>query len=108
MTITVEMSENPKMYTRTIPAGSTILGVVQRADGSRGALVRIERTGLLAQVNDGVLRSLPQNATKAALADALLNGGAQALSGRIGGSARTAAKAAAARENGKLGGRPRR
>ena len=47
------------------------LGTVQRGGSETGALGRIKETGLLVQVNAGVLRSLDQRKAEAALADAL-------------------------------------
>lgn len=66
--ITVNTAGNWRLYTNTLPVNSTPLGVVSREEGERGALVRIEATGLLVQVNDGVIRSLDQRKTAAALA----------------------------------------
>lgn len=43
------------------------IGVVRRGDGQAGALGRILATGMLVQVNAGVVRTLDQRKTKAAL-----------------------------------------
>lgn len=49
------------------------LGAVQRASGETGALGRITATGVLVQVNAGVMRSLDQRKAEAALAAAIAN-----------------------------------
>jgi len=109
MAIKVDLACSPKIYSLTRPAGSDPLGVITRDDGaSIGALVRIRATGLLVQVNAGVIRSLPQRETERALAAALRDD-AQALSlgGRLMGTRTSEAKAIAARKNGRKGGRPK-
>lgn len=108
-TITVDLNQSPALYSTTHPAGAEVLGVVVRDGFERGVLARIPTTGLYVQINAGVVRSLPQRATAAALAAALASpGGAAALMGRRGGSARSEAKGQAARDNGRKGGRPRK
>jgi hypothetical protein len=58
---------NWRLYTNTIPAGSTALGTVTRDEGDTGALVRIEATGAYVQVNAGAIRSLDGRKVAAAL-----------------------------------------
>jgi hypothetical protein len=48
-----------RLYTNTVPEGCEVLGVVWRTFYDRGALVRTA-VGIYAQLNDGVLRPLPQ------------------------------------------------
>lgn len=58
-----------RLYQRAVPAGWEIMGTVQR-DLEIGALAR-SRTGQLAQLNGGVVRSLDQRKAEAALTAAL-------------------------------------
>jgi len=58
-----------RLYQRTPLPGWEVLGTVQR-DLEMGALAR-SRTGQLAQLNSGVVRSLDQRKAEAALAAAL-------------------------------------
>lgn len=66
-----ELSIDPhgpwRIYSPTIPVGAVALGTVRRALGDTGALIRFERTGLYAQCNCGILRSLNRNAVRRAL-----------------------------------------
>lgn len=55
-----------KLYTTHLPAGSTAHGTITRAEGDTGALVQC-RTGIYAQVNAGVIRTLNQRAVYKAL-----------------------------------------
>jgi hypothetical protein len=82
-----------------LPTNAEALGVVTRTTGESGALIRLG-TGVYVQGNAGAIRNLPQSETQSAV-DA--SDAAAAL-----GSISTDAKAAAARENGKRGGRPRK
>ena len=50
-----------RLYTTTLPAGSTVVGTVTRQAGDTGALV-LGRTGIYAQVNAGAIRTLDQRA----------------------------------------------
>lgn len=68
--ITVDAAGNWKLYTNTLPANSTPLGTVTRDGFDTGALVRIESTGLYAQVNAGAIRSLDGRTVAAALGTA--------------------------------------
>jgi hypothetical protein len=68
--LTVDPDGNWRLYTNTIPAGSTALGTVSREAGDTGALVRIEATGLYVQVNAGALRSLDGRKVAAAMGTA--------------------------------------
>lgn len=43
------------------------LGLITRPNGEQGALARIQSTGLLVQVNAGVIRTLDQRKAEAAL-----------------------------------------
>ena len=65
--LTVDVNGNWRLYTNTLPAGATAMGTVTRDIGDTGALVRIEATGLYAQVNAGALRSLDGRKVAAAL-----------------------------------------
>ncbi len=56
-----------RLYSDTIPAGSRALGTITRDIGDTGVLVRIEATGIYAQVNAGALRALPQAKVAAAI-----------------------------------------
>jgi hypothetical protein len=58
---------NWRMYTNTIPAGSTALGTITRDEVDTGALVRIESTGAYVQVNAGAMRNLDRRAVAMAL-----------------------------------------
>jgi len=67
--LTVTLGGNWRIWSNTIPAGSLALGTVSR-DGSfsdSGVLVQIKSTGLYAQINAGVLRTLPQAKVAAAI-----------------------------------------
>jgi hypothetical protein len=54
--LAVDTNGNWRLYTNTIPAGSTPLGTVTRDGTDTGALVRIEATGVYVQVNAGSIR----------------------------------------------------
>ena len=86
-----------------LPANAEALGVVTRTTGESGALIRLD-TGVYVQGNAGAIRNLPQSETQSAV-DA--SNAAVSLGSR-GGTVRTDAKAAAARANGRKGGRPRK
>lgn len=64
---TVTLGDGWRLYSNTIPAGSVALGAIDR-DGERGALIRTP-AGLLAMLNDGVIRSLDQRKAKAAIGE---------------------------------------
>lgn len=92
--LTVTLGGNWRIWSNTIPAGSRALGTVSR-DGSfsdSGVLVQILATGLYAQINAGVLRTLPQAKVASAI-DAARSGahggpgrgqGAKAVDGATG------------------------
>lgn len=65
--ITVDPAGKWKLYTNTIPRGSTALGTVTRGMSDTGALARIEATGAYVQVNAGAIRSLDGRKVAAAL-----------------------------------------
>lgn len=68
--LTVNPDGNWRIYTNTLPAGSTPLGTVTRDKMDTGALVRIEATGTYVQVNAGAVRSLDGRKVAAALGTA--------------------------------------
>ena len=92
--LTVTLGGNWRIWSNTIPAGSRALGTISR-DGSfsdSGVLVQILATGLYAQINAGVLRTLPQAKVASAI-DAARSGahggpgrgqGAKAVDGATG------------------------
>lgn len=82
-----------------LPANAEALGTIQRETLETGALIRLS-TGIYVQGNAGAIRTLPQRD----VAEALDRSAAAASLG----SMTSDAKATAARENGKLGGRPRK
>lgn len=82
-----------------LPEGSESLGVVNRSTLDTGALIRLAN-GNYVQGNAGGIRTLDRKEVDAALAR---SEAAAALGSKTGG-----AKADAARENGKRGGRPRK
>lgn len=81
-----------------LPAGAEALGIVQRDTLETGALIRLG-SGNYVQGNAGSIRTLDQREAKEAIAR---SEAATAL-----GSMKSDKKAAAARENGKRGGRPK-
>lgn len=97
----VTKSGNWKLYWgyASLPKGAEALGVVQRESLETGALILLS-SGVYVQGNAGVIRTLDQSAVKTALEK---SNAAAAL-----GAMSSEAKAAAARENGKRGGRPRK
>lgn len=82
-----------------LPTGAEALGTVTRSTGETGALLRLN-SGQYVQGNAGAIRTLPQREVTEALER---SAAAAAL-----GSTTSEAKATAARENGKRGGRPRK
>lgn len=64
---TVTLGDGWRLYSNTIPAGSTALGVIER-DGEHGAIIRTP-AGLLAMLNAGAIRSLDQRKAKAAIGE---------------------------------------
>ena len=83
-----------------LPKGAETLGTIKR-DGelTAGALIRLA-TGIYVQGNAGAVRSLPQHEVDALI---IRSNAAAALA-----SISTDATRRASRENGKLGGRPRK
>lgn len=65
--ITVNLDGNWQLYTNTIPADSTPIGVITRGDSDTGALVKINSTGLYVQVNAGAIRSVDGRKVSAAI-----------------------------------------
>ena len=60
--LTADIQGEWRLYTTTLPAGSTPIGTVTRGgdDGDTGALVLIEATDTYVQINSGKIRSLDQ------------------------------------------------
>lgn len=102
--ITIKKSGNWKLYwgVMPLPDGSEALGIVSR-DSGEGALIRLTN-GNYVQGNAGVIRTLPQREVD----EALTVSNAAAALGSKGGSVTSDAKAAAARANGRKGGRPKK
>lgn len=65
--LTVNPDCNWRLYTNTIPAGSTPLGTVTRGDTDTGALVQINATGVYVHVNAGAVRNLDGRKVAAAI-----------------------------------------
>lgn len=72
-----------RLYSPVIPASARALGTVRRSIGDVGALIQFEATGIYAQANAGVVRTLDQSKITAALAEARgTHGGAGRGQGR--------------------------
>lgn len=65
--LTVQLDGKWRLYSNTVPVGSVALGTVTRGEFEHGALVRFAATGLYAQVNAGVMRTLDQRKVSAAI-----------------------------------------
>ena len=65
--LTVDVNGNWRLYTNTLPANATPLGTVTRDVGDTGALVRMDKTGVYAQINAGAIRNLDGRKVAAAL-----------------------------------------
>jgi len=65
--MTVVIGGHWRIYTRTIPQGARMIGVVHRDISDYGALVQFEHSGLYAQVNAGIVRQLDQRKVSAAI-----------------------------------------
>ena len=65
--LTVDVNGNWRIYTNTLPANATPLGTVTRDVGDTGALVRMDKTGVYAQINAGAIRNLDGRKVAAAL-----------------------------------------
>jgi len=100
----VTKAGNWKLYWGEIPLpkDAEAIGVISRDSGT-GALILLE-SGNYVQGNAGGLRTLDQREVR----DALIRSDAAAVLGSKGGSVISKAKAAAARANGRKGGRPRK
>jgi len=102
--LTVNKNGNWQLYwgVMPLPDGAETFGVVKRDSGT-GALIKLA-SGNYVQGNAGGFRTLDQKAVK----DALSRSDAAAALGSKGGSVMSKAKAEAARENGRKGGRPKK
>ena len=65
--LTVDVNGNWRLYTNTLPANATPLGTVTRDVGDTGALVRMDKAGVYAQINAGAIRNLDGRKVAAAL-----------------------------------------
>lgn len=65
--LTVDVNGNWRLYTNTLPANATPLGTVTRDVGDTGALVRMDKTGVYAQINAGAIRNLDGRKVAAAM-----------------------------------------
>lgn len=103
--LTVTKADKWMLYwgSMPLPEGATALGVVNRAPGDTGALIRLA-SGVYVQGNAGGIRTLPQHET----GDALAVSDAAVALGRKGGSKTSAAKKTASAANGRKGGRPKK
>lgn len=63
-------SGNWRIYAPTIPGDAEVLGTITRAPGDTGALIRYTKTGLYAQLNAGVIRTLDGRSVAAAMGHA--------------------------------------
>ena len=67
--LTINTAGAWRLYSPTLPAGAEPLGTVTRSGCDTGALVRFVATGIYAQVNAGVVRTLDQRQVARLLAD---------------------------------------
>ena len=65
--LTVDVNGNWRLYTNTLPENATPLGTVTRDVGDTGALVRMDKTGVYAQINAGAIRNLDGRKVAAAM-----------------------------------------
>jgi len=68
--LTVDTGGNWRLYTNSVPAGMTPVGVVTRDGIEAGALMRVDATGCYVQVNAGAVRTLDGRKVAAALGNA--------------------------------------
>ena len=57
MVLRVEVGAPAQLYTRTVPAGATAVGIVRKETGETGALLRF-KNGAYAQMNGSAIRPL--------------------------------------------------
>ena len=67
--LTINTTGAWRLYSPTLPASAEPLGTVTRNGHDTGALVRFVATGVYAQVNAGVVRTLDQRQVARLLAD---------------------------------------
>lgn len=72
---TIDRTGAWRLYEPNLPSGATALGTIRRANGESGALIQFE-SGIYAQANAGVIRTLDQGAVTEALRTADAAGGA--------------------------------
>ena len=63
----INLSGPWRLYSHVLPATCKPMGTIRSGPCDTGALVRLDDTGLFAQVNAGVIRPLDQNAVQHAL-----------------------------------------
>jgi hypothetical protein len=68
--ITIDPDGNWQVYSQALPNGVEVLGTITRRGYDTGALVRFKTSGNYAQVNAGIVRSVPAFKVLQSLEDA--------------------------------------